>query len=98
MKTADTPWKKFRGLMMKSRPEPMLFVFDSPGRYSFHTLFMRFPIDFVFLDKRKRVVEIRENIRPWRAIRPKSEASYVLELAAGAARKRGIKTGQKMKL
>jgi len=96
MQIADTPWKKFMGLMLRSSPEPLLFVFDSAGRYGFHTFFMRFPIDFIFLDEHKRVVETRENVKPWRLVRPKAEAMYVLELAAGEARKSNIKRGVKI--
>jgi len=87
MKIADTTWKRFRGLMFKSKPEPMLFVFDEPKKHSFHTFFMRFPIDFVFMDEQKRVVEIHENVKPWRFVKSSAPARYVLELPAGTAKK-----------
>jgi len=90
MKTevADTTWKKFKGLMLKSKPKPMLFVFKRSSRHSFHTCFMRFPIDFVFMDENKKVVEIHENVKPWRFVRPQTPAMYVLELPAGTAKKK----------
>ena len=87
MEIADTAWKKFRGLMFASRPKPMLFVFDRSSRYSFHTWFMRFPIDFVFIDENKKVIEICENVKPWRFVKPSTPARYVLELPAGTAKK-----------
>ena len=31
-----------------------------------HTLFMRFPIDATFLDRKGEVVKVVRNIRPWR--------------------------------
>lgn len=31
-----------------------------------HTLFMRFPIDATFLDRRGEIVKVVRNIRPWR--------------------------------
>jgi len=86
MEIADTRWKRFRGLMLCSKPREMLFIFDRPGRHSFHTWFMRFPIDFVFLDDRRRVVDVREGVRPWHTVRPASPAKYVLELPAGTAK------------
>ena len=73
--------------MFKSKPEPMLFVFDEPKRQSFHTWFMRFPIDFVFMDENKKVIEVRENVRPWRFVKPCTPAKYVLELPSGTAKK-----------
>lgn len=88
VKVADTRWKRFLGLMFRSRPQEMLFVFDRPERQSFHTWFMRFPIDIAFLDENKKPVEIHENVRPWRFVKPKKECRYVLEMPAGTARRR----------
>jgi uncharacterized membrane protein (UPF0127 family) len=51
---------------------------------SIHTFFMRFPIDAVFLDREGVVVEVAENVRPWRVAGRKG-AKVVIELAAGAA-------------
>ena len=31
-----------------------------------HTLFMKFPIDATFLDRKGKVVKVVRNIRPWR--------------------------------
>ena len=87
MKIADSRWKRFLGLMFRSEPQEMLFVFDKPEKHSFHTWFMRFPIDMMFLDENKRPVEIRENVRPWHFVKSKSKSTYVLELPAGTARK-----------
>jgi len=91
MKTAKTIWKKFRGLMFRKEPVPMLFVFGKPGKHSFHTFFMRFPIDIVFFDEKKRIVEVHENVRPWRFVMPKADFSYALELPVGGARNIGTK-------
>ena len=48
-----------------------------------HTLFMRFPIDAVFLDRRDRVVRTIRGVRPWRAfVWGGWRAAKVLETAA----------------
>lgn len=49
-----------------------------------HTLFMKFPIDVLFLDKDNRVIETREQLQPYRITRLFLSCSRVLELPAGA--------------
>ena len=48
-----------------------------------HTFGMKFPIDVVFLDREKRVVELVRVLRSNRMSRIYSKASSVLELPAG---------------
>jgi uncharacterized membrane protein (UPF0127 family) len=93
---AESFFRKARGLMFRKslgRDSGMLFVFSRPGRFSFWTPFMRFPIDIVFMDSSKRVVDVREGLGPWRACRPRGSARYALELRAGTARRTGTGTG-----
>jgi uncharacterized protein len=60
-----------------------------------HTLFMRFIIDAVFLDRDHVVVAIESQVPPWRfASRRHSRA--VLELAAGEGARRGLRVGERL--
>jgi uncharacterized membrane protein (UPF0127 family) len=62
---------------------------------SIHTLFMRFPIDVVFLDRELTVRKVVPRLRPWRlAFGLGSHA--VLELAAGECERRGIARGDRL--
>lgn len=70
----------------------LLFV---PGG-SIHTAFMRFPIDVVFIDENGVVVDVAEHVGPWR--HASGSGSFVLELAAGEARRRGFLVGERLKL
>lgn len=54
---------------------------------------MRFAIDVLFLDRRGRVLSVRENLPPWRIAGPVRGAEAVLELPAGAIRRLGLPTG-----
>lgn len=47
-----------------------------------HTFGMRFPIDLVYLDRRKIVKKVRSNVRPWR-LSGCLTAHSVIELASG---------------
>lgn len=50
-----------------------------------HTVGMRFAIDVIYLDRRRRIRKLVQNLRPWRMSLCLS-AHSVLELPAGAAR------------
>ena len=78
---ADGFFSRFRGLMGRARLEPDQGLMLRPAG-SIHTLFMRFPIDAVFLDRELHVVDVRERLRPWRAAWARG-ARIVLELPAG---------------
>jgi uncharacterized membrane protein (UPF0127 family) len=64
---------------------------------SVHTLFMRFPIDVVFLDRELSVVAVRPKVRPWRTTGARG-AKVTLELAAGEAARLGIAPGMQLRL
>ncbi len=62
---------------------------------SIHTLFMRFPIDVVFLDRELAVRKVIPRVRPGRlAFGLRSHA--VLELPAGECERRGIALGDRL--
>ena len=63
-----------------------------PGTASIHTMFMRFPIDIVFLDAELRVLAVRESVPAWRAVKQRG-AKAALELAAGQAARVEIGVG-----
>ena len=60
-----------------------------------HTLFMRFVIDAVFLDRQQVVIGIDAEVRPWR-FASRRRARAVLELPAGEGARRGIHPGQRL--
>jgi uncharacterized membrane protein (UPF0127 family) len=95
-KVANTFFSRFRGLMLKSglaEDEGLLIEYSRHlGSKSVHGFFMRFPLDLVFIDSEKRVVEIA-GLRPWRVYNPKAECRWVLELNFGFSETQGIKVG-----
>jgi hypothetical protein len=80
------------------RGEALFFEFGKPARHAVHMLFVKFPIDLVYLDSRFKVVETREGLKPWRFYRPKLPAKYLVELPAGSVRKLNIKKGHALRL
>jgi uncharacterized membrane protein (UPF0127 family) len=47
-----------------------------------HTFWMQFPIDIIFLNRKKEVVKLSRHVRPWR-IAGSLRAYSLLELKAG---------------
>jgi hypothetical protein len=75
----DNLWKKTFGLMFRSF-RPLIFVFNKEQVIPLHMLFVFYPIDALWLDKNKRVVEFK-TLKPFTFYRPKNRALFVLELA-----------------
>jgi len=76
----------------------MLFLF---GESDFHTIWMKnckFPIDIVWLDEERRVVDVAPSVPPCKAdpcpvYRPIQRARYVVEMNAGQAAKEKVARG-----
>ncbi|MGD0498900.1 MAG: DUF192 domain-containing protein [Bryobacteraceae bacterium] len=93
---ADTSAKRRTGLLKHQRLEPGEGLWIVPCE-SVHTLFMRFPIDLVYLDKRRRVRKVRPAVLPWR-LSACLGAHSVLELPAGVIAGTGTLTGDEISI
>jgi len=94
---AATHWSRFRGLMCTPAAEfrsgDGLWIVPCRG---VHTFAMRFPIDVLYLDGRKRVVHIEENLRPWRVAKVSLRAASVLELPGDTLRSHRTAVGDEI--
>jgi uncharacterized protein len=90
---AATPLRRIRGLLGRKDLPPGEGLLLRPAS-SIHTLFMRFPIDAVFLDRDLIVRKITTELKPWRFAFGRSRA--ILELAAGECARRGIAPGERL--
>lgn len=91
---ADTSAKRRTGLLKHTRLEPGegLWIVPCP---SVHTFFMKFPIDLVYLDKKRKVRKVRHAVGPWR-LSACLMADSVLELPAGTAARTGTVPGDEL--
>jgi uncharacterized protein len=97
------PADLMRGMMFRESLAPdrgMLFVHPSPGRYPYWMFQCRIPLDIIWMDATKRIVEISANTPPCTgqastcpSYGGNYEAQYVLELAGGTAQKYGLQPG-----
>ncbi|MBI3594980.1 MAG: DUF192 domain-containing protein [Nitrospirae bacterium] len=102
---ADTVETRERGLMDFSRlnrNEGMLFIFGSNDTHRMWMKNMAFSIDIVWLDDKKRIVEILSSLSPCRrepcpTYGPVFPSKYVLELSDGASRYFNLRIGAQLK-
>ena len=78
-------WRKASGLMFSPQKD-LLFIEQQEKIIPLHMFFVFYPIDVVYLDSSKNVVEIKEHFLPFTFYTPKKKAQYVLELKAGTIR------------
>jgi len=100
---AATDKAREKGLMFrKSMPENqgMLFVFEEEALYNFWMKNTRFPLDIIWIDSNKRIVDIYEYALPCKdvckTIAPRTKARFALEINAGLTRKHKIKIGDSL--
>jgi uncharacterized membrane protein (UPF0127 family) len=79
---------RFMGLMLKGGIERGLVLKIPEGRgrrgSGIHMFFMRIPLDVLFLDEGKVVVD-KVHLKPWQMYNPKEPARFVVELEEGAS-------------
>ncbi len=94
---ADNMWTRFKGLMgLRELPagDGMLITPCS----SVHCMWMRIPIDVIYLDRGDTVVGIDHGLRPWRIGKLYRGAHHVLELPAGTARRTATAVGDRLRV
>jgi uncharacterized protein len=89
---AESPIARMRGLMGRGRLEPGQGMLIN-GTASIQMLFMRFPIDVVFLDRNRAIVGISHDVMPWKGLAGARGAGAALELPAGTASEHGLELG-----
>lgn len=92
VEVADSVLSRFLGLMFRKELPPGHGLALKPCN-SVHMLFMRFPLDVVFIDRDGRVVRVLDSIRPWRASSFVRGAKAAIELPAGTASRAVIVPG-----
>ncbi len=81
---ADNFFKRMKGLSF-SRRKNMLFIMDYVRRWSLWMFTVKYPLKMVFIDKRKKVVDIKNGVpitddpTTWKVYTPKEPCKYILE-------------------
>ncbi|MBI3601825.1 MAG: DUF192 domain-containing protein [Candidatus Omnitrophica bacterium] len=79
---AHTPLKRMRGLVGRLFLKPTEALVIAPCQ-SIHMLFMKFPIDVIFLDDKNKVIGQRARIKPFQFSAIFWKSACAIELPAG---------------
>ncbi|MDD4251033.1 MAG: DUF192 domain-containing protein [Candidatus ainarchaeum sp.] len=96
---ANDPWQRLKGLMFEDEKNfNYALLFENPSESKInsavHMIFVFFPIDIIFLNKTKKVVD-KITLLPFTPnYTPKKPAQYFIEMPKGKASK--IKIGDKI--
>jgi len=101
------PADMLRGMLFRdSLPADhgMIFVHGAPGKYPYWMHNVKIPLDIIWMDAQRRVVELSENTPPCKEKSAlacpnyggKENAQFVLEMNGGAAAKNGIIVGSRI--
>jgi len=91
---ADTSAKRQKGLLGRDSLPAGYGLWIIPCE-AVHTCGMRFPIDVLYLDRKKRVRKLRRSMAPWR-FSMCLLAHSVLELPAGMTEQTGTQAGDQL--
>lgn len=93
---ASTVIKQMIGLMFRrSIPQDYAMIFDMRWEQyiSIHMLFVPFPIDLVYLDSNRQVVDFK-HMRAWTGIATsRRPARFAIEMPAGTVERSGLNVG-----
>ena len=92
LRLAHTAWTRLQGLLGTKRLDPGDGLWLRPCR-QIHMFGMRYAVDAVFLDERRRVVRALSGLAPWRVSPRVPDAESVLELPAGTVVRAGLAEG-----
>ena len=93
---STTPDSQSKGLAIKdslNENEGMLFIFESPQKYSFWMKDMKFPIDIIWINSAGKIVHIEKNLPPCvfllpcPSYTPNDDSLYVLEVVSNFTNK-----------
>ena len=100
VRIADSSWGKLKGLMFENQKRvnyALVFPLsrESTTMATIHMIFVFFPIDVVYLNKEKRVVDVVRNLQPFTpSYSPKKPAKFFIEFPAGKSK--GISFGDEL--
>lgn len=101
VEVAETPQQQSRGLMFRTELGPnagMLFPYRAPQILGFWMKNTPLPLDIIFIDEDRRVINIAAQTTPYslESVYSTGPAMAVLEIAGGRAAQLGIRAGDKV--
>jgi len=98
-KECKSIFSKARGLMFTFpiKNKGLIFFFEKEKRIDLHMFFVFYPIDLIFLDRKRKIIELKEKFMPFTVYISNKKAKYVLELPEKTIKKSNSKIGDKIR-
>ena len=97
VRRADRAWSRMVGLLGRRSLAVEEGLLLMPCT-SIHTLFMRFPIDILYVDREHAVVKAVKDLQPFRVSACLRGAHSILELPVGAIEASGTQVGDRLEM
>lgn len=94
LKQCKSIWDKTLGLINPRNPRHLMLE----TRYGIHSFFLKKPIDVLVLDKKFRVVKIKQSLKPNRILFWDRRYSKVIELPEGSILKYRVALGDTLSI
>ena len=94
--SAESSAERRTGLLKHTKLEPGSGLWIVPCE-AVHTFFMKFPLDLIYLDRKRRVKSVVRNVRPWR-FSMCLPAHSVIELPVGTIDRTQTQNGDEVEL
>jgi uncharacterized membrane protein (UPF0127 family) len=94
---ADSFATRFLGLMGREGLDAGHGMWIKPSS-GVHTMWMRFTIDVVALDRNRKVCALWPRLKPWRISPVSTKIASVVELPPGSIQKMGIEVGDQLEV
>ena len=95
IQVADSSLTRLVGLLGRKGVDAGAGLWIKPSS-GVHTVFMRFPIDVIGLDKNRRVIKLWSKLVPYRVTSVSTELRSVIELTAGRIAECGVQLGDQI--
>jgi len=88
------------GLMFRSKNAvkscAWIFRFKNPRRVTITMFFVFFPIDIIFLDANKKIIELKKDFQPFKNYTSIAKMTTFIELESGVIEKYSLKKGMRL--
>ena len=88
-------FSQLKGLMF-SQPKTLIFDFKKEKKINLHMFFVFYPINVLFLNNNKEVIDIKRNFKPFTFYKGKKLSRYIIEIPSKKPDKNNIDVGDKI--
>ncbi len=82
--------------MLQKPTKPLIFHFKKPQNISLHMFLVFHPLDLIFLNQENKIIEIKENFKPFTLYTSQKKAITLIECPHNTIKKTRTQKGDKL--